>query len=180
MASAKTATLAKFGLGAVALTALSLAVTTLSPRTINFVPVSGTSTGVVIQVNGTTQWQVFSTSCTNTGGLAKYPTCYVRSPLATTGALTAVSLECGNTNKVLSMSGGFVKSSTEAVASGFKSLRTVSVGTGSISVFNARTLTGSITTWNPADVIKFQTVTAFPAGGIDCVVRAELYDKYGS
>lgn len=171
-------TLTVVGLTTLALVTLSNTLTLQSG--INFTPTVGTTTGAFIQVSGTTELQIFRTACTNTGGLAKYPTCLARSPLTTTGAVRTITLECGNTNKALSMSGGFVKASTTAVSASFPTLRTISVGTGGHFAYNALATSGSYTLWNPADLLKFQTVTSIPAGGIDCLVRTEMYDKYGS
>lgn len=135
--------------------------------------------GVELKSNGLTTAYAFTTACTNTGGLAKYPTCYIRNPFGSTGALVNVALECGSTNNTLSMSGGFVTSTTSAVATAFPTLRTVTVGTGAFSAFNVRATSGSVLKWKPDEAIKFQTVTTMPAGGIDCVVHTEAYDKYG-
>lgn len=135
--------------------------------------------GVELKSNGLTAAYAWTTACTNTGGLTKYPTCYVRNPFGSTGALVNVALECGGTNKALSMSGGFVTSTTAAVTSAFPTLSTISVGSGAFNAFNVRATSGSVLKWKPDQAIKFQTVTAMPAGGIDCVVHTEAYDKYG-
>lgn len=139
-----------------------------------------TQTGTALISQGISAFQSWFIPCTNTGGLAKYPTCYARSPFTTTGALIHVALECGNTNKQLSASGGFVKSSDAPVLSSFPTIRTVTVGTGSAFAYNARATSGSYVQWNPADAIKVQTVTSMPAGGINCGLHIDASDKYGN
>jgi hypothetical protein len=167
----------QFGLGVLATGIAAYFLGTVNiQKVVNFVP-NGTTTGATLQLNGIDELKVWDTACTNTGGLAKYPTCLVRSPWTTTGALKLVSLVCGGTNKTLSMSGGFVKTTTAVVSSAFSNLKTVSVGTGAglQSVDTGATMR----MWNPADLIKFQTVTSFPAGGATCYVHTEGYDRQG-
>lgn len=139
-----------------------------------------TQSGVELKSQGITATKSWFVPCSNSGGLAKYPTCYARSPFTTTGALVQVSIECGNTNKVLSQSGGFVKAPTSPVLNAFPTLRTVSTGTNATLTFNARATSGSYTTWNPADSIKVQTLTTMPVVPINCGLHIEAYDKYGS
>ncbi len=78
------------------------------------------------------------------------------------------------------MSGGFVKSTTAAVSPALSQLLTFNAGTGTTTRFNVTATSGSYIHWNPADAIKFQTVTALPAGGFNCGVRVDAYDKYGN
>lgn len=171
-----------FGLGILATGTVAFFLGSINvQRNVNFTP-NGNSTGVVLQLNGVTQQQIFTTACTNTGGLSKYPgPCIVRSPLSTTGALTGLSVECAGMNKSLTMSGGFVKSTTSAVGSngvGFTGLIKTTVGTGA-GIRVAVSSGANLIHWNPVDILKVQTTTSFPAGGIDCIVRATIHDEYG-
>lgn len=143
-------------------------------QNIDFRP-NGNSTGAVIQVNGTTQFQVFTTACSATGGLAKYPTCIVRSPYTTTGALIGAVMECGNTNRVFSMSGGFVKTTGAAVASAFAPFLNKQIATGSLApMINS----GAYLNWNPADLLKVQTVST-NGSPANCNIRLTTYDRTG-
>lgn len=147
-------------------------------RPLNFVT-NGTQSGITLKDSGLTGVFVHDYPCTNSGGLAKYQgPCVINSPFATTGALKLAALVCGGVNKTLSMSGGFVKTAASPVTSALSNLRTISVGSGAglQSVNTGATLRD----WNPADKIKFQTVTPMPAGGIDCKVHVEAYDRYGT
>lgn len=141
---------------------------------------TGTQTGVVLKSGNTTELQIWDTACTNTGGLTKYPTCYVPNPFGSTGALVAANLECGNTNADLRMSGGLVKSRTQAVGTifdAFGNMNDMVIGTGTTK--RAAVNTGAtLTDWNGADGIKIQLAT-LPAGGIDCKVHVSAYDRYG-
>jgi len=183
MATAKTGTLAGFGLAAVALgAALSLTITNLTVKEpINFTP-TGTSSGVVIQVNGITEVQAFTVSCTATGGNvkvsggAKYDTCIMPALLSTTGAIKEISFAGIGSESVVGLDCGFVKGRNSGTGTSFTNLSNVVTGTGVI----ARFATGSIR-WNPADFIKCGTLgTLGPAGtagkGFSGKLRVELYD----
>lgn len=181
MASAKTGTLAAFGLAGVALgTALTLTLTSLTTQTVNFAP-NGTTTGSVIQINGVTEDQIFTTTCTATGGNvkvsngAKYNTCITASPYTTTGAITQLEISCGNVPTALPGDLSFVKSRASAGSgAAIQNFSNVSLATGAILNFS----TGS-TLWNPADFVKFNTLTT-PGSAVDCRLRIRAYDKYGT
>lgn len=139
---------------------------------------NGSQTGVTLKDGTTTVLWSRTLACTATGGLAKYPTCYVPNPFGSTGALVNVSHECGNVGTNLTMSGGFVTSTTTAVSSAFPTMNDFTAGTGSFVAFNVRATSGSVLEWKPGEAIKFQTITTLPSTS-DCAVHVEAYDKYG-
>lgn len=154
---------------------------------------SGISTGATLLAMPATQsgvtttadshplvtFKAWHTLCSGSGGLAKYPYCLVEQPFTTTGAITKLELQCGNTNKTLLMSGGLVKSSTQGVGvftGGLIRLNDITVGTGSVA---PASLSGGLILWNTADLIKFQTITTpqtlANGGGNDCAVYIEAH-----
>ena len=151
-------------------------------RNVNFTPV-GTTTGAVLQVNGTTVYQSFSFACTNTGGSLQlsnggsvYDTCIAASPLTTTGAITAIALDCGGVPKPFAYDVGFVKARKAGTGAGIQNLNNKTAATGSLTMFST-----GVVLWNPVDYIKLGTLTSVPnAATNDCRLRVELFDKYGS
>ncbi len=154
---------------------------------------NGTQTGVVLQEAKVTQLAIRDVPCTLTqtiggtgsGGRANYPFCLAKSPFTTTGALTALSLECGGVGTATNtMSGGFVKTSTQAVGAlptkAFTNFLSVASNTG--AALRASFTGTSLQLWNPADLIKVQILNA---GGLinptsNCVLRYQAHDKFGT
>lgn len=180
MPSSKTVSLAGFGLAGVALgTALTLTLTTLTTQQVNFVQ-SGTSSGVVLQVNSVTRYQTVPITCTASGGLTKYSMCSGRSPLSTTGSLIDISMECGSVAKQLTGDVQFKKSLLSNSGSPLTNLDNIVVGTGALE----RSAFATELKWNPADLLTFSTLET-PTGSLgssryDCQMWATLSDKYGS
>lgn len=87
-----------------------------------------------------------------------------------------MALDCGNTNRQFSMSGGMVKSTTAAVTGAFAPFLNKQVHTGSLINMIS---TGSLIQWNPADLIKVQTVSTRGTPE-NCSVRVTSFDKQGS
>lgn len=182
MASAKSGTLAAFGLAGVALgSALTLTLTTLTTETVNFVQ-DGSNSGAVIQVNGITELQAYTVACTATGGNvkvsggAKYDTCIMPPILSTTGAIKEVSLAVIGSEAANGIDCGFVKGRLSGTGTSFTNLGNVNTGTGLIFRFG----TGSLR-WNPADFIKCGSLSTIgPDGtsgkGFSAKLRVELYD----
>jgi hypothetical protein len=134
---------------------------------------------IVYTLNGTEISRVRQVACTATGGLAKYDTCYMASPLTTTGSLKEVSLECGNWKVAMSGDLGFVKAAETGSGSPIARMSNQSLGTGAYIIHQG---TGA-TLWNPADKLKFATLVT-PTGTLnttryDCVMRVDLEDIYG-
>lgn len=142
---------------------------------------NGTMTGItLLDSNSAVGYADHLYPCTSTGGLGgKYPTCVIRSPYTTTGALTSVTLECGGTGLSLTGSGGFVKSTTAPVLSSFNRMNGITINTGATVI---QTFTGStVKKWNPADIIKIGTVTSLPTTtNFNCGARVKSYDLFGS
>ena len=145
-------------------------------RVVNFVP-TGNTTGAILQVNGVTQKQIFTFACANTGGVASYDTCISASPLTTSGAISAISLECGNVPRPFAYDVSFVsavKTGTQGIL--ITNLNNKTAGTGAF----VSTLSGAII-WNPAQFLKLGSLTSVPTtSGNDCVMRVEMFDKYGT
>lgn len=134
---------------------------------------------IVYTLNGTEVDRITQVACTATGGKANYDTCYMPSPLTTTGALVRASIQCGNVAKALYGDVGFVKTATTSSGAALTNMNDIMVGTGTT------TFTGSGKTvfWNPADKLKFTTLTT-PSGTLNatrynCIMRAEVEDIYG-
>lgn len=172
-----TATIA--GLATLALVTISNTLTLMKP--VNFTP-DGTSSGAVIQVNGVTEIQAYTVSCTATGGNvkvsggAKYDTCIMPAILSTTGAIKEISVAVSGSEVAAGIDCGFVKGRVSGTGTAFTNLGNVNTGTGIIFRFG----TGSLR-WNPADFIKCGTLTTLgPAGtsgkGFSGKLRVELYD----
>ncbi len=66
---------------------------------IDFNSVPGSSTGAVIKVDGVPRLQTFKVTCTASGGSTNYTACEAKSPLTSTGTITAFSIEAGNMQK---------------------------------------------------------------------------------
>lgn len=142
---------------------------------VNFKQGTGTSTGAVLQVDGTNRFQTFSATCTATGGLTNYSTCYLSSPLSTTGSLLEVGLECGNVPKQLTGDVSFKKTRLAASGAVLTNLDNIVAGTGSLE----RSAFATEVKWNPADKLTFSTLIT-PGSGVDCQLWATIADKYGS
>lgn len=176
MASSRTTALTSFGLG-VALTIAGATLTNVLTlqKTINFTP-DGTSSGVVIQVNGVTEIQAYTVPCTATGGNvkvsggAKYDTCIIPPILSSTGAIKEISLMVGNSPNALPIDCGFVKGRLSGTGTAFQNLGNTSTATGGIIRFS----TGSLR-WNSADYIKCGTLTT-PNTAFSANLRVEFYD----
>lgn len=143
---------------------------------IDFRP-NGTTTGATVQINGVTAWQQIPFTCTSTGGLTKYPTCYIPSPYTTTGAVIDIALDCGNTLVNMVMSGSFVKSRS-ATTFGRNLIRNSTVGSGGL--LSRSSQTGSQVPWNPVDGIRLTTITAAPNTAVNCSGIVTARDKAGS
>ena len=116
--------------------------------------------------------------CTATGGDVTYDTCYMASPLTTTGSLREVTIECGNVATALPGDLSFVKTANAATGTSLKNFDNVTLGTGAYIYY----LSGA-TLWNPADKLKFATLTT-PTGTLNatrynCKIRATVDDIYG-
>lgn len=134
---------------------------------------------IVYTLDGTEVNRVTQVACTATGGLAKYDTCYMPSPLTTTGALKSVSIQCGDVAKALPGDLGFVKAANTGTGTALPTFDNKSLGTGATFRYS----TGTTIIWNPADKLKFGTRTA-PTGTLNttrynCIMRAEVEDLYG-
>lgn len=183
MATAKTVSLATFGLAGVALgTALTLTLTTLTTQRVNFTQ-SGTYSGAVIQVNGITEIQAYTVACTATGGNvkvgagaaagAKYDTCIMPPILSTTGAIKEISVAVSGSETAVGIDCGFVKGRVSGTGTSFTNLGNVATGTGIVFRFS----TGSLR-WNSADFIKCGTLSTLGGSGrgFSGKLRVELYD----
>jgi hypothetical protein len=183
MASAKSVTLAGFGLAGAALgVAATLTLQTLTTEVVNFVP-DGTTSGAVIQVNGVTEIQVHTVSCTATGGNvkvgagaaagAKYDTCIMPPILTTTGAIKEVSVAVVGSETAVGIDCGFVKGRVSGTGAAFTNLGNVNTGTGLIFRFG----TGSLR-WNSADYIKCGTLSTLGGSGkgFSAKLRVQFYD----
>lgn len=179
MATAKTVSLATFGLAGVALgTALTLTLTTLTTQRVNFTQ-SGTYSGAVIQVNGITEIQAYTVACTATGGNvkvnggAKYDTCIMPPILSTTGAIKEISVAVSGSETAVGIDCGFVKGRVSGTGTAFTNLGNVNTGTGIVFRFS----TGSLR-WNSADFIKCGTLSTLGGSGkgFSGKLRVELYD----
>lgn len=155
-------------------------------RNINFTP-DGTTTGAVLQVNGVTEDQILSSTCTATGGNvktsfdgttgtgAKYNTCLLANPLTTSGTLFDISIKCGSAvAKALPGDLSIVKGRTAGSGTALKNFSNVSLGSGAYFLFS----TGA-TVIPGGSFLKFNTLTA-PGATADCKLRARLYDLYGN
>lgn len=136
------------------------------------------SKDIVYQLAGTEIHRETSVACTATGGLSVYDTCYLPSPLTTTGAITSITLACGNVVKSLNGDLGFVKSANAASGASLKNFDSVILGTGKTIRFGT-----GYQIWNPADKLKFATLGT-PTGTLNatrynCTLRVGVDDVYG-
>lgn len=134
---------------------------------------------IVYTLNGTElRRDISPATLTATGGNVKYDAFYLPSSLTTTGAIRSLSIQCGNVAKALVGDLGFVKAAGTQTGSVFPNFENVTIGSGSYIYLH----TGA-TLWNPADKIKFGTLTT-PTGTLnatryDCILRATVEDIYG-
>lgn len=135
---------------------------------------------IVLKLDGTEILRhVAPATLTATGGKVTYDTLYLASPLTTTGAIRDVSVQCGsNVAKPLVGDLGFVKTANTQTGSVFPNFNNVTLGSGAYIYYGS----GRIL-WNPADKIKFGTLTT-PTGTLnttryDCKLRVTVEDIYG-
>ncbi len=152
---------------------------------------NGTQSGVSLQIDGLSRSTLGrGFPCTSTGGTnglgGYYSTCVVPAPYSSTGAVTAISLECGGTKvSIAALSGGFLKTASVANRTAGSAVFTLqppifninkTVGTGAMQRYGS----GQIL-WNPKDSFLLQTSTVIPkTTGVDCKVFMNSFDKYGS
>lgn len=185
MPTAKDVTMSAFGLTGALTGIASLAVTgaivgsSLSgPSGSDTVVDAPSGQDLVYTLDGTEVERITQVACTATGGLTTYDTCYMPSPLTTTGALKSVSIQCGNVAKALPSDLGFVKAANSATGAALPNFNNVSLGTGATFFYGT-----GYTIWNPADKLKLGTLTA-PTGALNttrynCIMRAVVEDIYG-
>lgn len=126
----------------------------------NFTGTAGSYTGAIIQVNGQTRWQTFSSACSGTGGSTGiYSTCVARSPLTTTGTLLGFGIECGNWVVAQNVDVSFKKALISATGTVLTNGNNLAVGTGA----NLQSMLAVPVSWNPADILTASTITA-PSG----------------
>ena len=153
----------------------------------SFIGTSGTDTvvdsqsgqDIVYELNGTETKRVMApVTCTATGGLAKYDTCITASPITTTGAITKVSIECGNVAESLTGDLSFVEAVETGTGTALVNFDNAVIGTGATVVFN----TGSVL-WNPTNYLKFGTLSTLTGTlnttRYDCVMKVEVDNIYG-
>lgn len=139
---------------------------------------NGTQTGFVVKADGTTTLQRFPVTCTATGGLTKYPTCITASPYTTTGSLEGLALDCGGIGVgTLTVSGSFVKSRSAVSGSPvIPNFTRKAIASGALAGYS-----GSGMTWNPADLLRINTITSIPTTtNFNCTMVVTTRDKYGS
>jgi len=159
--------------GAVTLALVTLSNTLTLQNGANFTA-NGSSTGVVLQVSGTTRYQTLSTTCTATGGsTGQYSTCALRSPLSTTGSLIEASLECGNVGTQLTGDISFKTARIAATGSALTNLDNITAGTGSLE----RSAFSTEVAWHPSKFLTYSTLVS--PGSVDCKLWATLADQYG-
>ena len=135
---------------------------------------NGTQSGIVLKADGLTRYKSYYTTCTATGGLSKYSTCYAPSPFSTTGSLFDVSLECGNVPKALAGDVSFKKSRLSASGAPLTNLDAITAGTGSLEMSQFATEVA----WNSADALTYSTLVT-PGSGVDCKLFYTVADHYG-
>lgn len=133
-----------------------------------------TTSGTVLYTNGLARNAETFAKCTSTGGLTSYSTCFLPSPITTTGSLLGVSIECGDTGVQLTGDVSFKIASTSASGTALTSLEDIVLGTGSLQVSNFATEVN----WNPAEGISYSTLVT--PGAVDCRLFAKYSDKYGN
>lgn len=158
----------------------------MAPSGSNTVIDAPTSKDIVYQLAGTEITRETAVVCTATGGSvevgtkggAKYNTCIIPSPLTTTGALTKVTISCGNVAKALPGDLSFIKTAVGGTGSALPNGSNVSLGTGALIHYGS-----GYTLWNPADSLKFGTLTALTGTRnttrYNCTMRATIDDIYG-
>ena len=192
MASSKTTTMAKFGLVGMSIAAAAVVGSQFTgtkytaPAGSDVVVDSPTGKDIVYQLAGTEITRETGVVCTATGGTlevgtkggVKYNTCVIPSPLTTTGALTKVTISCGNVAKALIGTVSFMKTAVGGTGSALPNGRGVTLGTGALIHYGS-----GYVLWNPADSLKFGTPTV-PTGTLsttryNCTMRATIDDIYG-
>lgn len=132
-------------------------------------------TGFIVDVGGTQRFRDYKGTCTNTGGLTTYTTCYVAAPETTTGALLGFSLECSNSvPKSVVGDVSFKASLTAASGSVLTNGNNLRIGSGS---YAASTLAQPVV-WKPSDYLTYTTLTS-PTATPDCQMWAKAAGKYG-
>ena len=165
-----TATLAALAAGVMLYVAGTISV----ERVINFTPVSGTETGATIQLNGVVQQKINTTALTNTGGVAAYDVASITNPFNATGAITNLSIECGNVPKPWTLDVGFSTAVKTATSSTLAAFDNVVTGTG----FFARYGSGGIL-WQANKRLKVGSLTSVPTtSGNDCYLRYNAYQVH--
>lgn len=137
---------------------------------------SMSETGVTLLQGGLARYATAYATCTSTGGITNYSTCYLESPLATTGSLLSISLECGNVPKALAGDVSFKLTRLSATGTAITNLNNITAGTGALqtNVFTTEQA------WNPAEAITFSTLTDPSGAAVDCRLYADYHDKYGT
>lgn len=146
----------------------------------NKVNFPSTGSGVQLTVDGVTRYRQVKGTCSATGGLTSYTTCYVPPLFTSTGTLLEFSLECGN--NVVAQSGdvSFKKTLTSASGAPLTNGNNLSLGSGA----NLHSQLAVPVSWNPADYLTFSTLVA-PTGTLNttrynCSIWATVSDKYGT
>jgi len=135
-----------------------------------------TQTGTVQYVGSLARAKETYTTCTSTGGLTNYSTCWLPSPLSTTGSLLEASLECGNVPQSLAGDVSFKINRLSASGTALTNLNNITAGSGALEVSDFATEVA----WNPAEGLSFSTLTDPLGASVDCRLWAVYSDKYGS
>lgn len=136
---------------------------------------NGTQSGVVLKDNGTTAIASYTVACSGTGGLAgQYDTCRIPALLASTGAITRVTLMVSASPAVVGIDCGFTKAVRTATGTVFGSLNNIQTATGSIYTF-ATGSGGSVLRWNSVDAIKCGT-RGTPTTSFAGKLRVDYFD----
>lgn len=143
----------------------------LTASGVNFVT-NGSQTGIVLKVDGLRRYYQAYADCTATGGLTTYSTCFLPSPLSTSGSLFSISVECGNVSVQLSADVSFKLTATSASGTVLTSMDNIVMGTGSLE----RVSFATEQAWNPTNGLAATTLTT--VGTVDCKLWATFADTY--
>lgn len=133
-----------------------------------------TISGATLYSDGLVREAETFAKCTATGGLTSYSTCWLPSPMSTSGSLLGVSLECGNVAAQLTGDVSFKLTSTSGSGTPLTSLDNIVAGTGSLEVSDFATEVA----WNPEEGLAYSTLVT-PGATADCRLYATYSDKYG-